>query len=43
MQVYFKNIKSILKINKSGRWQGNINVYKYILKYTIKYIIKQTK
>ncbi len=38
MKIYLKNIKNTLKIYKDGRWNGNMNVYKFIIKYTIKYV-----
>ena len=36
MKTYLRNIKSIWKIYKDGRFVGNI--YIFIIKYTIKYI-----
>lgn len=42
MKVYIRNIKAIWKVYKDGRGfkRSRLSVYKYIFKYTIKYITK---
>ncbi len=43
-KIYFSNIKSVLKMYTSNRWKQNnphLSVYKFIWKYTLKFL--QTK
>ena len=40
MSVYLRNVKSMWKLHKSGRWFNERNIYNYLCWYTIKYILK---
>lgn len=41
MKIYLRNIKSVLRLHKQGRWFNNQSVYAYALWYTIKYFTKR--
>lgn len=38
MKTYLRNINSAIQIHRDGRWVGSMSIYKFLYRYTLKYI-----